>query len=144
MCSIRIGGEAAEFLGLTLHGRSRPDSTDFWDGNWLNCTAEVAAGAFQGNLHRSLRTDELEDFRQQLARLYDCLTGEAMLDTMEHWLRVRVAGDGRGHLEASCRLCDDLAFGNALDCRLYFDQTFLPALLRQLDQALQTYPVIGR
>jgi hypothetical protein len=144
MCSIRIGGEEAEFLRLTLHGRSHPDATDFWDGNWLDCTAEVAAGAFRGDLRRALRADELEAFRQQSAVLHDRLTGEAVLDTMEEWLRVRVVGDGRGHLEASCRLCDDPAFGNTLDCRLHLDQTFLPAVLRQLDRALQTYPVIGR
>jgi hypothetical protein len=85
----------------------------------------VAAGAFHGTLDRGLRTDELENFCQQMARLYDCLTGEAILDTMEHWLRIRVAGDERGHLEASCRLCDDLA-GRMRDqpprpCRGYID-----------------------
>jgi hypothetical protein len=144
MCSIRIGEEEAEFLRLMMHGRSHPDATDFWDGNWLDCTADVTAGAFRGNLRRGLRADELEAFRQQLAVLYDRLTGEAVLDTMEEWLRVRVIGDGRGHMEASCRLCDDPAFGNTLDCRLRFDQTFLPAVLRQLDRALQTYPVVGR
>lgn len=55
-----------------------------------------------------------------------------------------MAGDGRGHMEAACRLCDDPTFGNVLECRLSFDQTFLPAVLRQLERALQDYPVVGR
>jgi hypothetical protein len=143
MCSIRIGVEDTAFLVLTLHGRTLPDAADPWDADWLDCTAEVTAGAFRGHLNRSLRSDELERFSRQLARLYDRLTGEAVLETLEHWLAIRVAGDGRGHLEASCRLCDDPACGNTLDFRLHFDQTSLPDLLRQLEGALQAYPVIG-
>jgi hypothetical protein len=139
VCSIRIRDEDDDFLLLRLHGRRHPDATDFWDGNWLDCSAEVAAGAFRGDLRRGLRVNELESFCQQLAVLCHRLTGEAVLDSMEHWLRVRVTGDGRGHLAISCRLCDDPAFGNTLDCRLYFDQTFLPGSLRQLEQALHTY-----
>jgi hypothetical protein len=129
---------------LTVHGRSHPDATDFWDGNWLDCTAEVTAGAFHGRLDRSLRAGELDRFRGQLARLHETLTGEAVLETMEHWLMIRVAGDGRGHLEASCRLCDGPALGNVLECRLSFDQTFLPTVVRQLETAMQTHPIVGR
>jgi hypothetical protein len=83
MCSIRIGSGSDEFLVLTLHGRSHPGSTDFWDGNWIDCTAEAAAGAFRGRLDRSLRADELDRFREQLARLHETLAGEAVFETME-------------------------------------------------------------
>jgi hypothetical protein len=121
-----------------------PDAVDYWDGNWLNCTAEVVVGAFTGRLERALRTDELERFRQELQQLYERLTGEAVLASMEHWIHVRFVGDGRGHVEARCWLCDDPAFGNDLDFRLHLDQTDLPALLRQVATALETYPVIGR
>ena len=43
----RIGGKAAEFLALTIHGRQFQDSADYWDGNWLTCDVEVAVGAFR-------------------------------------------------------------------------------------------------
>jgi hypothetical protein len=142
MCNIRIGGEVTEFLLLTLHARTHPNAIDYDDGNWVDCTVAVAAGSFQGSLNRSLRTDELARFREQLARLHDFLTGEAILDTMEHWLRIRMQGDGRGQIEACCHVCDDPVFGNVLDCRLSLDQTYLPTLLRQLEKALQAYPVI--
>lgn len=144
MCSIRIGGQSHGFLVLALNGRSHPGSTDFWDGNWIDCTAEVATGAFRGRLDRSLRADELDRFRGQLARLHETLIGDAVLETMERWLRIAVSGDGRGHMEAACRLCDDPASGNVLECRLSLDPTFLPAVLRQLERALQDYPVVGR
>jgi hypothetical protein len=35
MFIIRVGGEEAEFLAITLLGRSYPECTDYWDGNWL-------------------------------------------------------------------------------------------------------------
>src|SRR5262245_9828947 len=118
MCSIRIGGQEAEFLCLTFHRRSHPGSAAYWDVNWLDVTAEVAAGVFRGSLDGALRTDEFERFRGQLAQVYETLTGEAVFETMERWLNVRMVGDGRGHIEAHCRLCDDLAFGNTLDFQL--------------------------
>jgi hypothetical protein len=144
VCCIRLGGEQAEYLALTVNGRERPDATDYWDANRLVCTAEVVAGAFRGRLDCSLRSDELEQFHQQVERLHERLDGEAELTTMEGWLRLRLTGDGRGHVRARCLLCDDPADGNTLECHLAIDQTFLPPLLRQLAKVLETYPVVHR
>jgi hypothetical protein len=144
MCCVTIGGEQAEYLALTVRGRERPDSADFWDANWLVCTAEVVAGTFRGRLDASLRTDELEGFLRQVERLNERLSGEAELTTMEGWLAVRLTADGRGHVEAICRLCDGPGSGNVLECRLGLDQTFLPPLLRQLASTLSAYPVLCR
>jgi hypothetical protein len=82
--------------------------------------------------------------QEQLSVLYERLTGEAVLETMERWLCFRITGDGRGHLELRGKLCDDLALGNTLDFRLAFDQTLLPPLLRQLAGVLAAYPILGR
>jgi hypothetical protein len=144
MCIIHIGGEHEEFIQLTFRGYSHPGSEHYRDRNWINCTARAQAGAFQGQLDNMLLTDELERFRTQVARLYAELTGEAALHTMEHWLCLRLIGDGRGHVELRCRLLDHPVFGNSLDFRLNIDQTFLPALLRQLEAVLQRFPVVGR
>ena len=76
--------------------------------------------------------------------LYERLGGEAELTTMEGWLTLRLTGDGRGHIEAECHLCDDPGHGNTLECYLTMDQTFLPPLLRQLAKVLETYPVVHR
>lgn len=144
MCVIRFGGKDADYLTLTVHGRSRPDSSDCWDGNWLACTAEVAAGAFRGSLDRLLRNEEISGFHGHLAELDERLTGEALFSTLEGWLTLRMIGDGRGHIEGRGRLCDDPAQGNVLEFRLFFDQTFLPPLLAQLRAVTEAYPVVGR
>jgi len=55
-----------------------------------------------------------------------------------------VTGDGRGHIEANGRLCDDQVRGNALEFRLDFDQTNLPPILGRITEICRAYPVVGR
>ena len=86
MHQIRIGGEAAEFLALTIHRRRLPQSADYWDGNWLDCDVEVAVGAFHGAFGGMIRNEDLERFRSQLTRLHDELLGTATLEALEGWL----------------------------------------------------------
>jgi hypothetical protein len=140
---IRFGGEETEYLSLTLHGRSLPLATDYWDGNWLACTAEVAAGAFRGSLDRLLRNEDIGRFHDRVAGLYERLTGEALFDTLEGWFDLRLIGEGRGHIEARGQLCDDPVHGNVLEFRLFFDQTYLPPLMAQLQAAMEAFPVVG-
>jgi hypothetical protein len=144
MCVIRFGGEEAEYLTLTIHARKGLDTADYWDGNWLYCTADVSAGPFRGSVTSTIRTDDLSRFLPRLEDLYQRLQGEVRFDTMEDWLDVRIVGDRRGHVEVGGRLCDVNTLGNVLEFRLSFDQTYLPAILRQLRAALEAFPVVGR
>jgi hypothetical protein len=141
---IHFGGVEAECLTLTLHGRSLPYATDYWDGNWLACTAEVAAGAFHGSLDRLLRNEDISRFHDRVAGLYERLSGEALFDTLEGWFDLRLIGDGHGHIEARGQLCDDPVRGNVLEFRLFFDQAYLPPLMAQLRAAMKAFPVVGR
>jgi hypothetical protein len=40
-------------------------------------------------------------FRASLGPLYEALSGEATLDTLETWLKIHVVGDGHGHFVAT-------------------------------------------
>jgi hypothetical protein len=144
MSIIHFGGEQNEFLSLTVHGRSRPETSDYWDGNWLWCSAEVSAGAFRGTVDCMLRTEDLARFLPRLERLSESLDGEALLDTLEGWLDIRLTGDGRGHVALCGQLVDAPADGNSLEFRLSLDQTFLPPLIAQLRAVLAQFPVVGR
>ena len=141
VCGFRLGAEHGEYISLTVSGRECPSSGDYWDANWLRCAVEITVGAFRGYLEGMIRTEELERFRGQLQRLNEQLDGEAEFSTLEDWISLRLIGDGRGHIEARCRLCDDPAGGNRLTCRLNMDQTFLPPLLRELSELNKAYPV---
>jgi hypothetical protein len=144
VCVIRFGGDEAEYLTLTIHGRSLPDSAAYWDGNWLTCTAEVAAGAFSGSLDRLVRNDDISRFYNRIAELNERLTGEAQFDTLDGWLDVRVLGEGRGHMEVRGELWDDPAHGNVLEFRLFLDHTALPHLMAQLRAVLEAFPIRGK
>jgi hypothetical protein len=141
MAEVRIGGTDAEYLSLRSGGRSCPTGSD-WDANWLACVVEVAAGEFRGRAGGVIRTEEVEHFRQQLAGLHGRLTGEAVFETLEQWVTVRLTGDGRGHIETRGELRDGLVAGNALRFCLQLDGSYLPHILQQLAAAVKEYPVV--
>ena len=139
-----LGSLDDEYLLLKVLRRSHPDTTDYWDGNWLNVQIKVSVGGFSADFPAQIRIDELAGFARELARLYDTLTGEAEFLTMESWLAIRIAGDGMGHLKAHCVAKDDPGFPNELRFSIDFDQTFLPQVLRSLQQIQAMYPLLGR
>jgi hypothetical protein len=139
---IRIGNDS-QHLTITLLGRSHPGSEDFWDGNWVRAEIAVVAGGFRGTVGGDLRGEELDRFRDGLMRLNQSLHGEAELATMEGLLRVRVVGDGRGRIAVDFEVWDEAARAT-LSGEIADDQTALGPLLRQLNQALLEYPVIGQ
>ena len=63
---------------------------------------------------------------------------------MEHWLTLSILGDGIGHFSVDCAACDQPGTGNTLRFKLAFDQTELPAMLRDLDELLRLFPVRGK
>lgn len=143
MGEVTIRGENGDLLRITLLGRSHPGATDFWDGNWLWATVEVRAGAFRGSVCGDLRADELFRFLRQLVTLQESLGGTAEFQTMEGWLSLRLVGDGQGHMACRCVLRDKPGIGNALECTLTTDQTFIRETAAQLAAAVQAFPVIG-
>src|SRR5258708_1469087 len=85
--------------GLRLWTRARefPDSTDRWDGNWLQTTALCAYPGAEVMVEGPfLRTEELQNFADQCARLHATLLGEARLDCMEPELRAVLTGKSQG------------------------------------------------
>jgi hypothetical protein len=124
-------------------GRSHPAASDYWDGNWVRAVVEVAAGGFRGKVEGDLRADEFDAFRRELDLLGESLAGIARFATMEGWLSISATGDGHGHIELSCEVCDQPGIGNTLAFRLALDQTYLRPLVAQLRQAMAKLPVIG-
>jgi hypothetical protein len=129
-----MGDRHGAHLLLSLIHRDRPG-----DG-WLVTEVSISAGGFSGRFRAFLRAEELASFRSQLARLYDLLDGEAVLDSVEGWVRAVVRGNGRGGLEARCEATDDPSIGNQLRFLLLLDQSYIPEMISGLDAILARYP----
>ncbi len=143
-CRLVVGAASGEHIIVEPRRRNCPDCVDYWDGNWIGCAIDVRAGRFRGSVNADLRAPEFVSFRDALRVLYDRLSGEATFETVEHWLTIKIGGDGRGHFEAKCELRDAPGMGNRLEFTLAFDQTDLPSILRGLDAIVDAFPVVGR
>ena len=105
---------------LWIHGRQFPDAQDKWDGNWLNVTAHCGqAEASVWATGAILDSIGLTRFRDELERLHETLSGEAVLESHEPNVRVRVSSsDGAGHLHVRAEITPDhLAQGHCSSSR---------------------------
>jgi hypothetical protein len=143
MTGFRIGRDDSEYLSVKITGRSHA-AQDYWDGNWVNADIEIDAGSFHGRYGAYLRAEELESFRDAVARLYSFDSKEAKFETIEKQLSINIEGDSLGHFTAECEAVDQAGIGNRLRFSLSFDQTEIPAILRGLDKIVREYPVVGR
>jgi len=87
--------------------------------------------------------DSSRAFRDELERLHKALSGEAVLESHEPNVKVRVtASDGAGDLNVQAEITPDhLAQGHWFE--LEIDQSYLPAAIAQLESVLAKFPARG-
>ena len=132
--SFALGTEAGDHLIVEIHGR--PDERD----DWLEARVSIRAGAFGGSFGATLMTCDFPPFRGQLERLYETLDGAATFDTIERQLRIECAGNGRGQIGIQGVAEDQVTDGNVLRFGLSIDQTFLPAIISDLQDIEAEFP----
>jgi hypothetical protein len=142
----RLGAPDLTLTGFQLwvHGYEFPDSDDSWDGNWLRVTA--LAGGEGASIWVSgvlLDTVSVERFRRELGAMNRTLAGEAVLESHEPSIVVRVATTDRaGHLRVRVELTSNhIAQGHWFEFDA--DQTYLPAAIAQCDIVVERLPVRG-
>jgi hypothetical protein len=141
---IVVGDPAGDHLAIRVLGRLHPGSDDFWDGNWLATPIKAAVGGFRATVGASLRADELQTLLDALKGLHSALNGEAVLESMEKWLTLRMAATNRGRLEVKGTLLDRAGDGNQLTFRIDgLDQSYLPNIIDSLEGATKLFPVLG-
>ncbi len=132
-------------LTIEVLARSCPDS-DYWDGNWCVTPIKAILLGFQAAFNGEMELPELQAFYQGLQQLYAELRGAAHLNTRERFLELTAEINSRGHIHWSVRLAD--TSGSANMARLTFemrsDQSYLPALLAQIEAVLEMFPVKGQ
>lgn len=121
---VTIGHSEAERLNIEVVSRE-PDG-------WRVANVEVTCGIWKGTFRWQFYEGELRRFAGDLKALYETLTGTATLDPLEPNLRIKVVGDGRGHLLIEGRAEAEFYKGTYLVFSLALDQTELPAIAAAL------------
>jgi len=117
------------------------DSETSWDKNWIKTKIEIKAGVFTGTYRGEFMTHDFVAFKKELKNLYINLDSSAKFEGLEGYLKIDIKGDGLGHLNAICVANDAPGYGNKLTSYFYFDQTYIPHLLKQLDKIIEYFPV---
>ena len=141
---IRFGGEDNNYIALVVLGRSYPNASDYWDGNWLNAKCVLSIGAFSGQPTGFIRAEELRSFYDELTIINQKLKGRVDFQTMENWLEIEVKASKMGHIHISGLASDNFGGRNSLSFHMETDQTFLKKPLKQLEIAIQKFPTVGK
>ena len=143
MRQVEFRGDGGDVISLTLLHRSRPDASDYWDGNWISASVQVTAGGFRGSVSGDLRADELHQFYKQFAQLQESLQGTAEFETMEGWLAIRIVGDGKGRMDLECTVRDQPGIGNTLRFSIASDQTYTRNAVDEWRLVVEAFPVLS-
>jgi hypothetical protein len=132
-------------VDVYVRGRMLPQSTDYWDGNWLESDIVVDVGAFHGKIAAALRVDELQRFRKELEVVYLTVAGAAHLASLEEWITLDVKVDAWGHLTVDGEIQDRPGMGNRLSFHIAeLDQTDLPPVIEGLTAIEAAYPILDQ
>jgi hypothetical protein len=118
-----FGQSTEERIEVGVHGYERAPVGEYWDDNWLRVEIRVRAGGFRGKVAAAIMTSELIGFLSELGSLLQTLSGSAESETLEKQLSLRLAGDGKGHVELRGEVADQAGVGNRLHFALQFDQS---------------------
>jgi hypothetical protein len=127
---------------LWVHGRQFPDSSDYWDGNWLYVTAHCGGlGASVFASGAILTVGDLLQWSKACDALAAREVMEAELNPLEPELRVVVLpSDSLGHHEM-CVFITPEHLTQKHEFRLAIDQTELGEIARRCRRIASTYPL---
>jgi hypothetical protein len=134
--SLQIAG-----LKLWVHGRQFPLAQDYWDGNWLQVTAQCdSASATVSTVGPIVHLGELVQLIEECERLHESLSGIAKLDCMEPNLSVTLTAKTRGQIDVQIHITPNHMLERH-EFNESFDQTFLPAIISQCRRILIEHPL---
>jgi hypothetical protein len=138
-----IGDENGQRVVIRALSRNHPALFDYWDGNWVDCELDIAAGSFRGAFRADLRSEEFQAFLEEAEGLSRTLDGAASFSTMEGQIAFSLAGDASGHIRVQGEAVDTPGGDNRLQFSFAIDQSYLPGICSSLEVILAAFPVVG-
>jgi hypothetical protein len=128
---------------IDVIGREYPNSSDYWDGNWVVSNVKVEIPGYNVNFNASLRTDDIRDFVNDLKLMSRNLSGKATLKNLDSFIHFEGEMDKLGHIEWSGETCYPAGSGAVLTFEFVSNQSYLDVLIKELEDITYVYPVIG-
>ena len=128
MSTIHIGSES-EYVKIKLN-------PPFPSEGCCEANVEIAVPCFHGRIEAWLEKFDIENFASQLTTVYESLQGEARLIPLEEQFTLIVQARTGGHIHISGAAWSNATYENKLEFSLEFDQSFLPKVLVQLQDAI--------
>jgi hypothetical protein len=100
---------------------------------WVSAELDIQAGFWRGIYRASFQAGDFPRFRKQLQAVYDRKANTATFFTMEDWLALNVTQDHLGHVHLEGTAIDEVGTGNVLTFHLDLDQSYLPAIIADLE-----------
>lgn len=100
---------------------------------WLTADAKISVGGFTSSFAFALQPRDLSSFRNQLMSMHRNLKGEAGFSTIEGQLEVKLVVQRTGRICVEGTAEDEAGMGNRLKFHFEIDQSFLPDVVRALD-----------
>ncbi|MEK4522425.1 hypothetical protein MKX96_12455 [Psychrobacillus sp. FSL W7-1493] len=123
--------------------REYPNSSSYWDVNWVISNVKVEIPGYYVNFTASLRTDEIRDFVNELKSMNRYLTGKAILKNLDSFIHFEGEMDKLGHIVWSGETCYPAGSGAVLSFEFVSDQSHLINLIKELENIIYVFPVIG-
>lgn len=130
-------------IEIEVFTQSYPESTDYWDGNWLNATIECEIPGFNAKFDLHIRTDELQDFSDQVKEMARKKAGKAALYNLDGYIEIEAIYEEPGTVNWTAALCYPAGNGASLKFDFSADQTSLNQLIKELDEIISVFPVVG-
>jgi hypothetical protein len=139
---IVIGDGGVQHVLIRPVSRSSPGLFDDWDGNWIVCEVDIAAGGFRGRFNADLRSEEFHAFMGQMLELERAIDGAATFTTMEGQLALSLSPGSNGRVRVAGEAVDTAGGGNRLTFGFDIDPGGLSEISRSLGYLLAAYPVL--
>lgn len=140
--TILITGHTAH-LALEMQRRESTNSSDYWDGNWIVIRFQATVPGFHADFNATVHLREIVELRKQLTAMYTALEGRVEWKAMDGVLELAGEMDRLGHIQWTIELIYPTGVGARLLLEIHNDQTYLPAILNQIDDCLEAYPCVG-
>ena len=119
----------------------RPVATDSADANWLTSAIEISTGNFSGVVDGALTTEDVDQFRQDLAKALEAGNGIAEFRTLEQILELKIILNARGHATVFGALHSLDRPATVLSFSFETDQSFLRRTASDVDGIVEAFPI---